>query len=70
MRDEIQVPEQEGVEHRSEMMRLPLLCFVRERERERERAIWELWAGMDENLRGKDEGTVMGATVRVEWMYI
>ena len=37
MRDEIQVPEQEGVEHRSEMMRLPLLCFVRERERERER---------------------------------
>lgn len=39
-------------------------------ERERERAIWELWAGMDENLRGKDEGTVMGATVRVEWMYI
>ena len=70
MRDEIQVPEQEGVEHRSEMMRLPLLCFERERERERERAIWELWAGMDENLRGKDEGTVMGATVRVEWMYI
>ena len=37
MRDEIQVPEQEGVEHRSEMMRPPLLCFERERERERER---------------------------------
>ena len=35
MRDEIQVPEQEGVEHRSEMMRPPLLCFERERERER-----------------------------------
>ena len=34
MTDEIQVPEQEGVEHRSEMMRLPLLCFERERERE------------------------------------
>ena len=37
MRDEIQVPEQEGVEHRSEMMRPPLLCFEKERERERER---------------------------------
>ena len=66
MRAEIQVPEQEGVEHRSEMVRPPLLCF----ERERERAIWELWAGMDENLRGKDDGTVTGATVRVECMYI
>ena len=30
MRAEIQVPEQEGVEHRSEMVRPPLLCFERE----------------------------------------